>query len=222
MHSQAASDRSWTSQDFKDAKIPSYDEIYQSLQQMKVNVLNLEGLTEEEKIARQTQISESVMEGGLLTIDGIGIADQAARTVGHVNYSTFQVANKVDAGLSSAGTWVFAGIILAAKTGLDYRKLNNEEIDQAEFNNNLKVNTVATVGSVIGGTAGMAVGIPIGGFIADGIGAIVGAVVFGISGGLIGEKMMVSAEESLEQALASKSHIRLQRQPSFVHRDSFA
>lgn len=31
--------------------------------------------------------------------------------------------------ISAAGTWFLAGVVLAAKTGIDYRKLKKGEID---------------------------------------------------------------------------------------------
>ena len=61
-----------------------------------------------------------MMNGGGIAFTGINIADKVARTTHRVNFDTFACVKKVDAGMTSAGTWVFAGIVLAARTGLDY------------------------------------------------------------------------------------------------------
>ncbi len=95
--------------------------------------------------------------------------------------------NTIESGVSAAGTWIFAGIILTARTGLDYRRLQNNEIEPAEFNKNLRRNTAGTIGSVIGGCVGIAIGVPLGGYIYDTVGAVIGAVTLGVSGGIAGE-----------------------------------
>ena len=107
--------------------------------------------------------------------------------------------NKLDTGLISSSTWVIAGIVLASKTGLDYRKLRNNEIEEEKFNENLRQNTASTLGSTIGSIAGIAIGVPLGAFF--GIGALIGAAVMGISGGIYGSQAMLTAEEALECAL---------------------
>ena len=46
--------------------------------------------------------------------------------------------------------WLTAGIVLTAKTGVDYRKMQRGEITQEQFNQNAKENGVRGVGAVIG------------------------------------------------------------------------
>lgn len=121
---------------------------------------------------------------------------------------------KIDSGLTSAGTWVFAGIILAAKTGLDYRRLKNNEIDESEFKQNFRQNAAGTVGSVIGGAVGMTIGIPVGAYLYNSVGAIVGAAVFGVTGSIIGENVMMSAEEKLNQAMLANLREQETKVPS--------
>ena len=57
---------------------------------------------------------------------------------------------------------MFQGLILAAKTGMDYRRLKAGEITNADFNRNIRQNTAAGIGSVVGGAAGIALGVPLG------------------------------------------------------------
>ena len=82
------------------------------------------------------------------------------------------------------------------------RRLRRGEIDRSEFGQNLKRNTVGTIGSVIGGTLGLAIGLPVGEYIADGIGAFICGVVGGVAGGVAGERYFISAEQRLEDALS--------------------
>ena len=58
-----------------------------------------------------------------MAFDGINIADRVARTAHRVNFDTFQAVDTIESGVTSAGTWIFAGVILTARTGLDYRRL---------------------------------------------------------------------------------------------------
>ena len=44
----------------------------------------------------------------------------------------------------------------------------------------------------------MALGITVGAYLYEGIGAIIGAAVCGVTGGLVGENLMMSAEERLD------------------------
>ena len=44
----------------------------------------------------------------------------------------------------------------------------------------------------------MALGITVGAYLYEGIGAIIGAAVCGVIGGLVGENLMMSAEERLD------------------------
>lgn len=162
-----------------------------------------------------------MMNGGGIAFQGINIADKVARTTHRVHFDTFACVNKVDSGLSSAGTWVFAGIVLAAKTGLDYRRLQRNEIDKTEFNKNLRQNTAGTVGSVIGGAAGMALGIPVGAYLYNELGAIIGAAIFGVCGSMLGENVMMSAEEKLNKALLANSANQETRVPTIMPAESF-
>ena len=109
-------------------------------------------------------------------------------------------------------------MILAAKTGIDYRKLKAGEITQAEFNRNIRQNTAAGIGSVLGGAAGIALGVPVGYYVYKKIGSIIGAIVFGIIGSEVGEYIFESAEESLENMLIGHKESNLQRCRSLLKR----
>ena len=69
----------------------------------------------------------------------------------------------------------------------------------------MRENTAGSIGSVIGGCVGIALGIPIGGYLYDTPGAWIGAIVFGVTGGVLAERAMISAEQSLEEALLANS-----------------
>jgi len=124
--------------------------------------------------------------------------------------------------LLSASNWIVAGVVLAAKTGRDYRLLTSGDINQAEFDQNLRQNSAGTVGSVLGGIIGFAVGLPVGGYIADGTGAIIGAVVGGVTGSLFAERVMISAERALEEALVKQKKDILNRQSTLICQKSFS
>ena len=89
--------------------------------------------------------------------------------------------------------WLTAGIVLTAKTGIDYRKMKNGEITQEEFRRNAKQNGVRGVGAVIGGTGGMTAGFALGSVIMPGLGSLVGAIVGGLSGSYAGEEAAFKA-----------------------------
>lgn len=133
------------------------------------------------------------MNGAVLSYDGINIADKVARTARNVKFDTYYSVNTIG-DLGSSGCWLFSGIILAARTGYDYRRMGRNEITEGEFYHNMRTNTAGTVGSVIGCTIGIAIGVPIGQYIYNSIGAVIGAVSFGLTGGIIGESTGISLE----------------------------
>lgn len=133
------------------------------------------------------------MTGAFLSCDGINIADKVARTARNVRFDTYYSVNTIG-DLGTSGCWLFSGIILAARTGYDYRRLGRNEITEGEFYQNMRTNTASTIGSVIGCTIGIAIGVPIGQYIYHSIGAVVGAVTFGLTGGYLGESSALSLE----------------------------
>ena len=202
---------SWAFEDLiYEPNIPSVDELARNLEQLRKEVLDVPNLTEEETMARKVFLSEQMMTGGGIAFQGINIADKVARTTHRVHFDTFACVKKIDSGMTSAGAWVFAGIVLAARTGLDYRRLKNNEIDQNEFNKNLRQNTAGTIGSVLGGAAGVAIGLPLGAYLYKGLGAIICGGIFGVTGGMLGESLMQTAEEQLDQALQSNRQVQVQ------------
>ena len=73
------------------------------------------------------------MMGGDLTLRGINIADIVLRTeqAGAQTWGTFYALGGT---MTATMPWVVAGLVLTAKTGIDYRKLKNGEITQEQFN----------------------------------------------------------------------------------------
>ena len=97
-----------------------------------------------------------------MAFSGINIAENVVRSTQRIDFATYAATAPYE-GLTSVAGWSFAGLILTARTGLDYRRLQRNEIDQGTFNRNLRQNTAESVGSVVGGCVGVAIGVPIGG-----------------------------------------------------------
>ena len=168
---------------------------------------NMQGLLIDQRLSpeeieiRKEMLSEQLVMGGDMTLRGINIADTVIRAeqFGFQTWGTFYaLGNTVTATLP----WLTAGIVLTAKTGIDYRKMKRGELTQEQFNKNAKENGVRGVGAVIGGTGGMAAGFAIGSVFFPGIGSLVGAIVGGLGGSYAGEEYAYKAQEAIEQALA--------------------
>lgn len=95
--------------------------------------------------------------------------------------------------MASGASWIFAGVILTAKTGIDYRKLRKGELSEEKFYNNAKINSVSAAGGIVGGASGMAAGFALGSLILPGVGSVVGALIGGFSGTWAGEVVSVKA-----------------------------
>lgn len=139
-----------------------------------------------------------------MALTGVSITESALRTTGRIRFDTNAIMGTFGSELASAANWVSAGVILAAKTGLDYRRMQNGELAEAEFNRNLRANSAGTVGSVVGQLIGVAIGLPLGGYVADTVGAVVGAVALGVTGGVVMEQAFYNAEQALEEVLAKQ------------------
>ena len=133
--------------------------------------------------------------------DAAEIGMSTAHTINKVGIKAFHGTKQFKANAGAGAAWVFQGLILAAKTGMDYRRLKAGEITSAQFNRNVRQNTAAGIGSVLGGAAGIALGVPVGYYAYEKIGSVVGAVIFGIIGSEIGEYVFESVEEQLENML---------------------
>ena len=86
-------------------------------------------LSPEEIEIRKEILSQQLVMGGDMTLRGINIADIVIRTeqFGFQTWGTFYaLGNTVTATLP----WLTAGIVMTAKTGIDYRKLKRGEISQ--------------------------------------------------------------------------------------------
>ena len=154
-----------------------------------------------------------------MAIDGINIAEKSICATQRLRFDTAASVNVLEENLTSSTNWIFAGMILAARTGLDYRRMNTGQIDQIEFSRNLRSNSAGTVGSVLGSIAGMAIGIPLGGYLANTIGAVIGGVTLGISGGVAAERVFVTAEQALEEMLQVNQEQALSRQSTVLNRE---
>lgn len=100
--------------------------------------------------------------------------------------------------MTTATPWILSGVILAAQTGIDYRRYKNGEINKTEFHKRSRSNSIASAIGVVTGSTGAAVGFAIGTAIAPGIGSAVGTLVGGIGGGLAGRRLAERYYELLE------------------------
>ena len=78
----------------------------------------------------------------------------------------------------------------------DYRKRENKDISQQEFNQHLQSRTVGAAGSLTGSTAGAIIGTAF----LPGVGTIVGSVLGGMIGGVAGGAFGGSAKISYTKA----------------------
>lgn len=102
-------------------------------------------------------------------------------------------------GLTSTFNWAFAGIVVAAKTGIDYWKYKKGQITKTEYKKNVKKYTFLGGGVVVGSISGMAAGFAVGSVIFPGVGSIVGAVAGAIGGTVAGEKLGMKAYAKIEK-----------------------
>ena len=142
-------------------------------------------------------MSDQIITGACLAGQGIYIGQKVARTARNIRFDTYYSAKTIE-GLGAGSAWIFSGLVLAAYTGWDYRKLKRNEITEEQFYHNIRTNTASTIGSVIGCTIGIAIGVPIGEYCYNNIGAIFGAVAGGLTGAVFGEATGLRIEDSLE------------------------
>ena len=79
-----------------------------------------------------------MISAGFLATDAADIGISTAQTINKVGIKAFHSTKQFKAGASAGAAWVFQGLILAAKTGMDYRKLKAGEITTADFNRNIR------------------------------------------------------------------------------------
>lgn len=102
-------------------------------------------------------------------------------------------------GVTSVVSWAAAGVVAAAKTGVDYRKYKKGELSEDDFKKNAKKYAMAGAGGVVGSMGGMAAGFMAGSLVFPGVGSIIGAISGGIAGGIYGQKIGVKGFEKIEE-----------------------
>lgn len=79
-------------------------------------------------------LSQALYKGGSLTFEYAGYADTAliaTSTACEAGKMTLQAGTMYTlTGVTSVFSWATAGVVVAAKTGLDYRKLKKGEITE--------------------------------------------------------------------------------------------
>jgi outer membrane lipoprotein SlyB len=102
-------------------------------------------------------------------------------------------------GLTSTFNWALAGVVMTAKTGIDYRKYKKGDMTKTEYMKNVKKYALVGSGLIVGSISGMAAGFALGSVIFPGVGSIVGAVAGAIGGTVAGEKLSIKAYASIER-----------------------
>jgi hypothetical protein len=142
-------------------------------------------------------------EGGNMTMQAVAVADTALTAT-----NTALIASGMSlssgtmyalSGLTSTFNWALAGVVITAKTGLDYRKYKKGEITKTQFKKNVKKYSMLGAGLVVGSISGMAAGFALGSVIFPGVGSIIGAVAGAIGGTIAGEKLSLKAYDSVEK-----------------------
>ena len=113
-------------------------------------------------------------------------------------------------GASAAAPGVFkialTGLVFAAQSGVEYRRLRKGRITKREFKKRMKRGVYVSSGNLVGGSAGMVVGFVVGQVLIPlpVVGGIIGTVVGGTIGGIAGMKVSVKVYERLEKRLAQR------------------
>lgn len=143
--------------------------------------------------------------GGNFTMQALGAADMTLTAT-----STAVVASGMSltsgtmyalSGLTSSFNWAFAGIVITAKTGIDYRKYKKGEMTKTQYMKNVKKYALVGSGLVVGSISGMAAGFALGSVVFPGVGSIVGAVAGAFGGTYAGEKLSLKAYDSIERQI---------------------
>lgn len=138
-----------------------------------------------------------------MTFEAAGYADttlcavSTATTAGSMTLQTGTMYALT--GLTSTIQWATAGVVVIAKSGIDYRKYKKGEITKDEFHSNVKKYAMAGAGSVVGSIGGMAAGFAAGSLIFPGVGSIIGAVAGAVGGGIAGNKLGLKGYESINK-----------------------
>lgn len=104
---------------------PTKDQIKGILKNIQT-ILTDKNLTEEEKDKKMQVVVKMLYSGGSFTMQALGVADTtltAANTAIIASGMTLTSGTMYAlSGLTSTFNWAFAGIVMTAKTGIDYRK----------------------------------------------------------------------------------------------------
>ena len=88
--------------------------------------------------------------------------------------------------MASPVAWAFAGLLFAAQTTCDHRKVKQGKMTSDEFDQRLKKNAVGAGCGILGSSGGAATGFLIGSAIMPGIGTAIGTFTGAVLGGIIG------------------------------------
>lgn len=150
-------------------------------------------------------VVKMLYEGGSITMQGLVAADMtitAANTAIMASGMSLTSGTMYAlSGITSSANWVFAGIVMTAKTGLDYRKYKKGDMTKTQFLKNVKKYAIVGTGLVVGSISGMAAGFAIGSVVFPGVGSIVGAVAGAFGGTYAGEKLSIKAYGSIENQI---------------------
>jgi len=139
-----------------------------------------ENMTEEEKNKKLMVITKEMLTKDNLVKGGFKVL--AANK--YVGGATAALSGGAKAGFSATAGIAFSGLILTAKTGLDYRKMKNGDITEKEMKKRVKLRSVKAAGGVLGGASGVTAGFVLGSIMIPipVLGGIIGALAGGFGG----------------------------------------
>jgi hypothetical protein len=160
----------------------------------------------EERIKKLTEVFNTAQNAGSIASDFVSssamISNYSAMGVGNGSLGLF------NASLTSGTSWLFAGIVYTAETGVNYKKLKRGQISKDEFWKRTKVRAAGTFGGIAGGTGGTVAGFTMGTMIFPGVGSVVGAVMGGFAGGVAGDLFVAKFYGTMDERLKT---VKLER-----------
>lgn len=153
------------------------------------------GKTEEEALyfCEGEIYKKGVMATKIAAITGRSLSAAAAQTGGRAIAA---------GGFVSPVSWAFAGILLTAQTATDHKKVKAGLMTKEQFNLNLKTNSIASAGGIVGSSGGAMTGFLIGSAICPGVGSAVGTFAGAMVGGIMGAKYSKKALKTMDDRVA--------------------
>lgn len=155
-------------------------------------------------------MGERIFKNGLKTMQCYSLTVQSTTMASTVAMATAsgQSAYSAACGFAAPGplSFVVAGVIYSAQTGIDYRKYKNGKMTHDQFKKKAKRGAFASTGGVLGSAGGM-----VGGFFAGQllipvpvVGGVVGTFAGAMAGGITGAKISIKLYERMEEKMNAR------------------